>query len=1550
MGCDFWTGDDITACARAAIDFYCPLIIGLSSIVVLAGSLLSSLTRPHSREIAYPNLHVVSPSTLDRLRVAAESAAVLGQLGLLVLFGHTAKCLFWVYALVLVSSRILNANRFRVVLPRLWSHSTGMYFLYLLPSILTFRLLLISPVKSSSFYYLDFGLGLLLVLLMGTSSTGDTPAKLHLLPGETPLPEPISSLFSLATYSWINPMVYKAYRTPLEMADIWGLRYDDYAKIILQKFEASTVAASFAVKIFAHFRYLFVLQALWAVLDSLLVFAPSVLLKFVLQYVDDPLLSTRAWAWTLVLLMPFLKVADSCCSGCSLFLGRRVCLRMRAIIIGQVYAKALRRKIAANVASASSTPRSPGTPVTPSTVQTDVGAVATAGAPCADNANNTDSTNTTPTDSTSTDPADTPATTDMGSIINLMAVDAFKVLEICGYLHYFVSAVLMIIICICLLYSLLGWPALVGCASIVAILPINFKIAQWVGRLQKKTLKVSDQRIQMLSETFSSIRVIKFFAWENRFFDNLVEIRGRELHYLKQRMIAWCLGSFMWFVSPTLITFLSFYCYTVIQGRELTAPIAFTALSLFTLLRAPLDQLLDMTAFVIQSKVSLDRLGDFLSEPETQKYLQLREERLPQSPFIGFQDKATFAWNKFDTESFCLRDLDLEFAPEKLHVIVGHTGLGKTLLMLALLGEMDKIQGKVFLGDESSRVAYCAQLPWLINDTIRNNIVFSSTYVKDRYLKVVHACGLTRDLEQLPAGDRTEIGEKGIALSGGQKQRVSLARALYSLAEHVLLDDCLSAVDAHTAAWIYEHAIVGPLMEKRTCILVSHNVALTVARAHQVIVLESGRVSACGSPQELWLSGALGDDDLVGALVLSSRTQLHANLMEKKAAMTENARVIDAKLQRLVPHDEPAQTQTDGKLVEEEEKADGQVKLDVYLNYSKDVGGKWAWLGLVAVFALSQGIYIYQLWWLRKWLADSAVAMLYSGADSKATFSMVWHSFKHAASTVNAYKTNHTTLYYIQIYGAIGLLYAVSASFRVYITFYLGIIASNRIFKRVLLRILHAKLRFFDKTPQGRIMNRFSKDLEGVDQELTPFAEVVFICLVQCILTLILISLITPAFLLFAGFVLLIYYFIGVLYICLSRELKRFESITKLPIHQHFSESLLGVATIRAYGVEARFLKQNLDAIDNNNKPFFYLWVDNRWLAFRIDAAGSLVMFLAAALVLALVGRIDAGLAGLSLTYAISFLELALWIVRLASNLEMNMNSVERLQEYLQVEQEAPYSIPETQPPASWPTHGRIEVKDVSLRYAPHLPQVIKSISFDIEPQHKVGIVGRTGAGKSTIITAFFRFMEVESGNILIDGIDIATIGLQDLRQAMTIIPQDPTLFAGTIRSNLDPFNHYQDEQIFRALERVNLIGESAADSCENANKFLNLESNVAEGGGNLSQGERQLVCLARSLLKNPKIMLLDEATSLIDYKLDVIIQKTIREEFGHSTIITIAHRLRTIIDYDKILVMDAGRVVEYDSPHALISNKESLFYSMCHNSGELELLVKLAKQAYKGQ
>lgn len=1556
---------------------------------------------PHGKSlVVYRNLN-------ERLKVALEVLLLVVQLFIhsALIFNPTfseewsvpdaygsvaARFVLWAYLFVIGTLRIFNINNnwlfYHKYFPNLWANSTIAYTVLFVPYILLTRSTFIVGYESSytkNYYASQTFIITALFFLTWTAKVGDKPVKLYKVQDLFPSPERNVSLFSFVLYDWIDPMIMKAYKDGIEMKDIWSLRDDDYAYVVLRKFEEYKTRSRFALKLFKFFKKLFFIQAILTVIESFLMFAPTYFLKKILEYVQAPELTPSNLAWFYLFLMFFLRLINTLSFGVALYTGRRVCIRMKAIIIGEIYAKGLRRKMAVNSKSDSDDEAS------------------------TKNGEEGDS------------EKGNEEIRDIGGIINLMSVDAFKVSEICGYLHYFISGALAACIAIIFLYKLLGWSALVGAIAIVALMPVNYKLSLKVGDLQKQILAITDKRIQKLNESLQSIRIIKFFTWESKFYEQILKVRADELNALKTRCFISVSASFLSFLIPTFVTILSFGCFVFIQKRVLTTPVAFTALSLFNLLRIPLDDLAYMLSFVIQSKVSLDRVNDFLEEPETSKYEQLSEPRDANSPVVGFQN-ASFAWDINSESDFKLRDLNIAFKEGQLNVVIGSTGAGKTSLLLALLGEMEKIKGKVFLPGAVPRsrltpdresgltdsVAYCAQSAWLLNDTIKNNILFASPYNSKRYHAVVEACGLARDFEILEYGDQTEVGEKGITLSGGQKQRVSLARALYSSSKNILLDDCLSAVDSHTALWIYENCITGPLMKGRTCILVSHNVALTVKNAKLIVLLDNGRVKSQGTPSELLAQGFLGDDELIKASILNNNSQEDAEEVSVSLNLVPNRRASrsaapmhrkmstlafdldepnnELQLERVVSRVSTVNDRGNGNaateeaqhnLIKEEAKAEGTVSKEVYLFYAKRYGGWISWIALLILFIGSQVINIGQSWWMRRWAYDSEsghISIKMFGyqqsfeSDMFSTSSFVSNEklWKSPMAHVFGQQAEHDTWFYMGIYTLIGFIFALVCSVRDFMVFLQGIKASNSIFIDLLDKIFRAKLRFFDATPVGRIMNRFSRDMEQIDQQLAPMAQGSFISLIITASTLVLIISITPAFLIFAIFIMGMFYLIAYFYLTLSRELKRYESISRSPIHQHFSETLIGVTTIRAYGDEHRFMRQNLEKIDNNNRPFFYLWVANRWLHLRVDTAGSFVSFFAGAFVILSVQYLDAGLAGLSLSYAISFTESALWIVRLYAEVEMTMNSVERLQEYLSIDQEPPQLIPETQPPASWPDKGYIEVKDLSLRYAPELPQVIKNVSFNVDPVSKVGIVGRTGAGKSTIITALFRFLDPETGYIKIDGVDITEIGLDTLRQAITIIPQDPTLFTGTIRSNLDPFEEKTDVEIFEALRRVNLINQddfnalstiaessvSASSNEENKNKFLDLDSVVEEGGKNLSQGQRQLMCLARSLLRAPKVILLDEATASIDYNSDAKIQQTIRSEFSTSTILTIAHRLRSIIDYDKILVMDAGQVVEYDEPYNLIANKEGVFYGMCSNSGELDSLVTLAKEAYEAK
>lgn len=1372
----------------------------------------------------------------------------------------------------------------------------------------------VNDTPSRIFYVFEFTIMSILQLIMITSPFKDNSLIIYTRDNSIlPSKEHTSSILSLITWNWITDFIWYAQKYTIKLKDIWGLSMEEYSIFILKTFAKNNDMSTkngFTVSLFKFFRWNLIIELLWISANSITNLFPTVLMKKFLEIVDDPgeSVSSMNLAWLYIFAMFICRLTIAICNSQAQFIADKICLKIRTILIGEIYSKGLRRKL-----------------FTPPK-------------------NNDDSSS---------------VSANLGTIINLISIDSFKVSEISTYFYMTVQAIIMVLIVVGLLFKFLGISALAGISIILMMFPLNFRLAELLGKFQKSALQCTDKRIAKLNECLQNIRIVKYFAWENNISKDIKSIRQNELRFLFQKALVWALSSFLWFVTPTLVTGVTFAIYIFVQHQELNAPLAFTTLSLFTLLKTPLDQLSNMLSFMNQSIVSLDRIVKFINEDDTEKYNQLTVS--PDENKIEFKN-ATLTWNENDKDStiFKLCGLNITFQIGKLNLILGSTGSGKSALLMGLLGELHLISGSITVPGLEPRhdlipdhngltnsFAYCSQSAWLLNDTVKNNIIFNGAYDDVRYKEVIDACGLKRDLEILPAGDSTEIGEKGITLSGGQKQRISLARAVYSNAKHVLLDDCLSAVDSHTAVWIYENCITGPIMENRTCILVTHNVSLTIREAYFAVILENGKVKNQGTIKQLEKTGIF-KEEIAQMSYKGDRTEKSVNetsdLQEsdsqKTKGVTENKESGEDLVQK-------------GQLVKDEQKSNGAISLDVYKWYLKYFGGWKALSALFTLYIITQVLFISQSWWIRYWVNDIKPHIENSGVSINGL------PLKGSVlERLGPLKNKHTMLYYLGMYFAIGFIQALLGGIKNIATFFSGIQASRKIFDNMLDLVLHAKIRFFDVTPIGRIMNRFAKDIEGVDQELTPYLEVTMFCLIQCTSIIFLITIITPRFLIVAVVVFILYYFVGMWYLTASRELKRIDSITKSPIFQHFSETLVGVCTIRAFGDEKRFILENLDKIDQNNRAFFYLSVAVKWFAFRVDIIGAFIVLASGSFILINIGNIDSGLAGISLTYAILFTDGALWLVRLYSTFEMSMNSVERLKEYSSIEQENYFDynkdhIQELQQ-SSWPEHGQIEVDNLSLRYASNLPPVIKNVSFTIEPQSKVGIVGRTGAGKSTIITALFRLLEPETGHIKIDGYDISQIDLVTLRRAITIIPQDPILFTGTIKSNVDPCDEYDNKKIFKVLSQVNLISAGEMEAAQNMgddsntarNKFVNLQTEITEGGQNISQGERQLLFIARSLLREPKIILLDEATSSIDYESDHLIQGIIRNEFNKSTILTIAHRLRSVIDYDRVLVMDAGEIKEYDHPYNLLKNEQSIFYSMCRDSGDLQLLKQLAKQS----
>ncbi|KAK4230393.1 ATP-dependent bile acid permease [Podospora fimiseda] len=1522
----------------------------------------------------------------------------------------------WLYVLLLVSLRLLLGNiQWRV--PRLWNHTAAIYSCQWLFSIAIFRSILIHPTSrlAQRLVIAEFALTTLLFVMAISTRKGNKTIILEWEDGIQPGRENLASLFSQYTFSWVDSIVYDGWKEPFDMKRVWNLLPKDKAASILATYRQFKKTTSLAFHLVKFFKGLLVIQALWAIVGAVFTFAPTLLLKAILEYVETyPSTTPRNVLWLYVILLPVTDAVRSVADGQALWIGRKICINLRAILVGEIYAKALRRKASAGKDSALGADKKKD-----ETKQTGILARAKRFLGFGKEAEKDKS----PTVNGAADAdkdkdkaVDTDEQANLGTIINLMSVDSFKVSEVTAYLHFLVaSAPTQLLVSVILLYQVMGLSAIPGFVVMALLLPVNIAFGKGFSSTQKKIMAATDKRIHTTNEILQNIRIIKYFAWEHRFAKIVDEKRRAELKALRRRFMLWAAAVAVWNTVPILITFFSFLIYTLVEKKPLYPSVAFTAISLFMLLRYPLDQLGDMIAHVQESQVSVDRIEEFLAEEETEKFEQLGTENIDENgnKVIGFRN-ATFIWGskttvaEDGTMAFRLLDLDVDFKIGKLNVVTGPTGCGKTSLLMALLGEMTIMSGCVYLPGGRSRedvkpdpetglaetCAYVAQQAWLVNASIKDNILFSAPYDEQRYRDVIVACALEHDLEILDNGDETLVGEKGIALSGGQKQRISLARAVYSNSKHLLLDDCLSAVDSHTAKWIFNNCIMGPLMTYRTCILVSHNIPLCVPHSDFVLTMNNGRITGQGTPQELIAAGKLGDE---AALQKSTPGSAHVSRVPSRVPSSvgeeSGAITLVNEADGSDPHRKPKSPKKEHKKQDamEEEKAIGAVKWPVMKLYLGSMGGWWFWILAATVFGTQQFSGVASSLWIKEWANQysneaarkSAQFNMNSQSYSSQTlsptyFASIATSFKEDDTMVSVTKTSDVNaFYYLSVLAIIGVAGALAALFRDLWIFLGSLSASWKLHNRLMRTVTGARFKFFDVTPLGQMMNRFSKDLEAIDQEVAPVAIGVMSCGLAIVVTVVLIACITPAFLIAGVFITLAFVLLGQFYLHSSRDLKRLESLEKSPLFQQFGETLSGVTTIRAYGDERRFIRDNLARINKQLRPFIYLWAANRWLAFRTDILGDFVAFFAGVFVVRGLGVVDPGSAGISLSYAIGFADNILWLVRLYAMNEQNMNSVERIKEYLDVEQEAAAIVEENRPPGNWPANGSVEFINYSTRYRQELDPVLRNLTFKIEAREKIGIVGRTGAGKSSLTLAIFRALEADEGKILIDDVDIGQIGLRDLREAITIVPQEPTLFMGTIRTNLDPFDLHTDEEIFAVLRRVHLIGAdevtgrkstaaipeatiaingivsedsepSRPPTATNKNVFLDLSSPVTESGNNLSQGQRQLLCLARALLKKPNVLVMDEATASIDYATDSAIQETIRELT--STIITIAHRLQTIVDYDKVLVLDKGRIVEYGHPWELLKKADGTFRSMCEMSGDFSTLSTAAKKAYKAK
>ncbi|XP_037043484.1 multidrug resistance-associated protein 1-like [Bradysia coprophila] len=1262
---------------------------------------------------------------------------------------------------------------------------------------------------------------------------------------ENPCPELGSNFVSKLFFSWFDKMAWKGYKEPLKQTDLWDLKPEDTTTVIYPAFTKNWEKgkeknkASILPALWKTFRASLLFGWMLKLASDVITFSIPQLLRLIILFVDSRASENQPQLWKGIMYAILLFVVSSL----QTIIHQQFLHRMSTM--GFRIRTALIGAIYRKALMISNTARKDST---------------------------------------------------VGEITNLMSVDVDHFTQIMVSIDLLWSAPFQIAVALYFLWSMLDVVVLAGFAVMLLAIPITGILMIISDDYSTRQMAKKDERIKMIHEILNGIKVLKLYAWENSFGDLINSIRNKEVKILKQTTYLSSFVNLIWLLVPYFVSLFTFGVFVLIDENNILTPeIAFVSLNLFNIIRLPLVSLADLLPKLTQTRVSITRINKFLNREELDpsNVDHFKDEDYP----LLIED-GTFSWN--DQEEI-LSSISMRVESGSLVAVVGNVGSGKSSLLSAFLGEMNKISGRV---NTVGTKAYVPQQAWIQNCTLRANILFGNPHNEQRYQRVIEACALTADIEIFPDGDQTEIGEKGINLSGGQKQRISLARAVYHDADIYLLDDPLSAVDAHVGQHIFEK-VIGPsgILASKTRVMVTHAINY-LPKVDNIFVLENGKVCESASYTTLLkkkgtfaefllqhIQEANSDDEEIDDLKLKiSRLEgiddeLISRIMSRQSSQSSE-RSIQSEI-----------TKTKDDVIDEEELHVGSVKYEVYKYYVKCVGMKWIVLMLLTNVVF-QSVSIGSNLWLSKWSSDTVAATDTQLRDT-----------------------------YLGAYGALGLLIVVSGYFLDLAPRLGGLTAGVHLHLTLLCGILRAPLSFFEGTPTGRILSRFANEIDGIDNTLPEMLASAVSLSFEILGAIIVITMSTYIFCVAVIPIAILYYFLQDIYISASRQLKRLSFVSRSPIYSHLGETLQGAATIRSFSVQNRFIDESDEQVNLNQASQFADLVANRWLGVRLEMVGSLIMFFAALFAVLNRDTISSGAAGLSIVYSLQITKILNKLVRMVSVLETEAVSVERVKEYSQTKSEAPWNIPSQSLPNNWPEIGTVQFNNFDMRYRDGLELSLKGLSFKINGGEKVGIVGRTGAGKSSLTLALFRIIESSGGSILIDGQDISKLGLHELRSRLTIIPQDPVLFSGTLRLNLDPSEQNTDDELWTALEHAHLksfVGELRTG----------LNHEITEGGENLSVGQRQLVCLSRALLRKTRVLILDEATGAVDLETDELIQRTIRMEFSDCTILTIAHRLNTIMDSDKVIVLDKGQISEFASPTELLRDRASVFYGMAKESG----------------
>ncbi|XP_010671548.2 ABC transporter C family member 10 [Beta vulgaris subsp. vulgaris] len=1062
-----------------------------------------------------------------------------------------------------------------------------------------------------------------------------------------------------------------------------------------------------------------------------------------------------------------------------------------------------------------------------------------------------------------------------GEIMNYVTVDAYRIGEFPFWFHQTWTTSLQLCIALCILVHAVGLATIAALTVIVLTVIGNTPIAKLQHKYQSKLMIAQDARLKACSEALMNMKVLKLYAWETHFKDVIEGLRKVEIKWLSGLQLQKAYNGFLFWSSPVLVSAATFgACYLL--KVPLHASNVFTFVATLRLVQDPIRAIPDIISVVIQARVAFTRIVNFLEAPELQSEIvkkKLGMGSINHAEHAVLMRSANISW-EMNPSKPTLRNINLEVRPGEKVAICGEVGSGKSTLLAAILGEVPYMEGTV---EVYGKIAYVSQTAWIQTGTIRDNILFGSAMDELRYQETLRRCSLVKDLELLPFRDMTQIGERGVNLSGGQKQRIQLARALYRDADVYLLDDPFSAVDAHTATSLFNEYIMEALLEK-TVLLVTHQVDFLPA-FNCCLLMSDGEILHSG-PYNHLMSSSQEFVELVNAHKETAGTERLAEVKASERISYPAKEIIKADMEKLHRQSEGDQ------LIKREERETGDSGLKPYLLYLHQNKG-------------------------HLYISIAAICHLIFAAGQ--ILQNVW-----MASSVDNPQVSTSKL--IVVYLIIGVCSTFFLLIRSLAAVTLGFKASTSLFSQLLASLFRAPISFYDSTPLGRILSRVSSDLSIVDLDV-PFSFLLSMAVtMNTYANLGVLAVITWQVLFVSIPVLYMAIQLQRYYYATAKELMRINGTTKSVVANHLAESIAGAMTIRAFEEEDWFFSKNLDIIDANASPFFHNFAANEWLIQRLEILCAIILAAAAlCMVLLPTGTFSSGVIGMALSYGLSLNMTMVFAIQNQCTLANYIICVERLNQYMHIPSEALEVIEHSRPPENWPTVGKVEICNLQIRYRPDTPLVLKGISCTFEGGDKIGIVGRTGSGKTTLIGALFRLVEPTGGKIIVDGIDISSIGLHDLRSRVGIIPQDPTLFNGTVRFNLDPLCRHNDDELWEVLGKCQLK-EVVQE------KEQGLDSLVVEDGSNWSMGQRQLFCLGRALLRRSRVLVLDEATASIDNATDMILQRTIRTEFVDCTVITVAHRIPTVMDCTKVLAISDGKLVEYDEPMELIKKDGSLF------------------------